>query len=49
MRRDNDKKRVQDIKGLKKIVNNNKVISVSGRSETGRTTLLKYLYNTLEN
>lgn len=45
MRRDNDKKRVQDIKGLKKIVNNNKVISVSGRSETGRTTLLKYLYN----
>lgn len=45
MRRDNDKKRVQDIKGLKKIVNNNKVISVSGRSETGRTTLFKYLYN----
>lgn len=45
MRMDNDKKRVQDIKGLKKIVNNNKVISVSGRSETGRTTLLKYLYN----
>ena len=45
IRMDNDKKRVQDIKGLKKIVNNNKVISVSGRSETGRTTLLKYLYN----
>lgn len=40
-----DNKRVQDIKELKRIINKNKVISISGKSETGRTTLLKYLYN----
>lgn len=45
MRMDYDNKRVQDIKSLKKIVNKNKIISISGRSETGRTTLIKYLYN----
>ena len=47
MRMDNDNKRVCDIKKLKGIVNKNKVISISGRSETGRTTLLKYLYKTI--
>ena len=49
MRIDKEDKRIQNYKELKKYIFNNRVISISGKSESGRTTLLKYLYNDIRN
>ena len=46
---DNENKNIYDYKGIKKVIRNYRIISISGKSESGRTVLLKYMYNDLRN